>query len=75
MQPAATEQLLPPDVPVSSVPVAARHPGSVCSAIWLKVIRFTPSIMSISPLFGQSLPFVQMLGHTCTIDTYQNERF
>ena len=64
VHPAATEQLLPLEVPVSVVPEAAKHPGNVCRAIWLNVIWFTPSMMSISPLFGQSFPFVQMLGHT-----------
>lgn len=65
VQPEETEQSLPPDSPVSSVPFAARQPLCVCSAIWLYVMRFTPSMMSISPFVGQLLPLVQILGHTC----------
>lgn len=32
------------------------NPGSVCSAIWFRVIRLTPSTMSISPSWGQFMP-------------------
>ena len=63
---AYSEQFAKPVLPDCVTEDACMHPVFVCSAIWFAVIRFTPSMMSISPPLGQAAsgPEVQKPGQT-----------
>ena len=64
-QPEEDEQSVSlPTVPDMVADYDDEQPDSECKAIWLFVMRLTPSMMSISPPYGQFRPFVQNAGHT-----------
>ena len=57
---ASVQQLLVDRTPVKPESLMVQ-PSLVCRVMALALCRLTPSMMSISPLFGQSLPTVQLV--------------